>query len=66
MNSDVPNLFDKAVHLAHSCSVYCISDLDYILKSSSTGKIVIDRERISVIMFADDLVHLPVRGCSNP
>ena len=35
-----------------------ISDLDYTLKSSSTGKIVIDQEEITVIMFADDLVLL--------
>ena len=57
VNSDVPKEFDKAVRLAHSCSVYCISDLDYTLKSSSTGKIVIDREEISAIMFADELVY---------
>ena len=35
-----------------------ISDLDYTLKSSSTGKIIIDQEEITVIMFADDLVLL--------
>ena len=35
-----------------------ISDLDYTLKSSSTGKIVIEQEEITVIMFADDLVLL--------
>ena len=40
--------------------LYClfISDLDYTLKSSSTGKITRDREEISMLMFADDLVLL--------
>ena len=37
-----------------------ISDLDYTLslKSSSTGKITMDQDEISVIMFVDDLVLL--------
>ena len=58
------NEFRFAKRLRQGCPLipllFCvfISDLDYTLKSSSTGKITMDREEISVIMFADDLVLL--------